>query len=82
MTRAKPNTPNAETRAAMAEAEAIIWAKQLPPGSKEAREHGCTCPVLDNEDMRGVTNAKGESMFVVSSRCPLHRHIFERLHSE
>jgi len=49
----------------------------LAPGSKEAREKGCSCPVADNEDMRGVKNANGDPMFVISGACSLHRHIFE-----
>ena len=79
MTKPKPSTktPNLETQAAMAEAEAMILGRQLAPGSKEAREKGCSCPVADNEDMRGVKNAKGDPMFVISGACPLHRRILE-----
>jgi len=79
MTKPKPRTktPNLETLAAMAEAEAMILGRYLAPGSKEAREKGCSCPVADNEDMRGVKNANWDPMFVISGACSLHRHIFE-----
>ena len=50
MTKPKPRTktPSLETQAAMAEAEAMILGRQLAPGSKEARENGCSCPIADN----------------------------------
>lgn len=40
------------------------------PGSKEAREEGCTCPVLDNNHGDGVCFA-GER-FWQDMNCPLH----------
>jgi hypothetical protein len=39
---------------------------ELPPGSDEALEEGCTCPVLDNPYM-GV-----EGEYVISMDCPIH----------
>lgn len=75
MTKAKAKTPNAE-------ADGIVSARRLAPGPEAARKAGCVCPVLDNEDMRGITNATGEPMYVVSGACPLHRYIIERLRSK
>jgi hypothetical protein len=48
------------------------------PGSAEAVERGCQCPILDNAHgkgyMGGVRDKKtGEIMFVVSGACEFHR---------
>jgi hypothetical protein len=44
--------------------------KDLPnPGSDEAIEDGCTCPVLDNE-FGSYEKTKGR--FVMTIDCPLH----------
>tara|TARA_R110000782_G_scaffold187656_2_gene277793 strand:- start:80 stop:241 length:162 start_codon:yes stop_codon:yes gene_type:complete len=44
--------------------------KDLPnPGSDEAREDGCICPVLDNE--YGSHEITG-GHFITSINCPLH----------
>lgn len=40
------------------------------PGSDEALDKGCTCPVLDNSHGRGYMGIEGR--FVVSFDCPLH----------
>ncbi len=37
------------------------------PGSKEAQDQGCTCPVLDNNHGKGVGG-----LFWMNSDCPLH----------
>ena len=46
------------------------------PGSDEALTVGCKCPVLDNAHGRGyrggVKDEHGETMFVMSTDCPLH----------
>lgn len=46
------------------------------PGSPEAIERGCTCPILDNAHgkgyMGGVKDEDGELVFVISQGCPLH----------
>jgi len=43
------------------------------PGSKEAQDLGCTCPVLDNEYGEGAYIDKtGEPVFWITSGCPLH----------
>lgn len=39
---------------------------ELAPGSKEARDEGCTCPVMDNP-YKGI-----EGMYVTNFDCPLH----------
>ena len=37
------------------------------PGSDEAIEQGCMCPVLDNADGKGTPLG-----FWISDKCPLH----------
>lgn len=45
--------------------------KTVPtPGSKEAVDQGCTCPVFDNAKGRGYLGIAG--IFVFSETCPLH----------
>lgn len=40
------------------------------PGSPEAVEAGCTCPVLDNARGRGYMGVDGT--FIFTSNCPVH----------
>ena len=46
------------------------------PGSKEAKEQGCTCPILDNHYGEGycggVKDEKGHTVYVVNTDCPIH----------
>jgi len=47
------------------------------PGSDEALDLGCTCPVLDNGHgagyLGGVKNPDtGETLYVISGDCPIH----------
>lgn len=44
------------------------------PGSNEAIDQGCTCPVLSNNHGRGTgfKNKAGETMFWKSGDCPVH----------
>lgn len=47
------------------------------PGSDEARDGGCLCPVMDNGRGRGylggvINPETGEPMFVVRADCPMH----------
>ena len=42
------------------------------PGSDEAIECGCTCPVLDNHYGHGVPNSNGGVDFWYTSDCPVH----------
>lgn len=37
------------------------------PGSPSARDRGCTCPVMDNHNGRGVNG-----QFWISEKCPVH----------
>lgn len=41
------------------------------PGSAEAIERSCTCPVIDNHQGAGIPNPDGPQ-FYVNWRCPLH----------
>lgn len=40
------------------------------PGSNEAVNKGCTCPIMDNARGRGYMGIPGQ--FVMSAGCPLH----------
>lgn len=46
------------------------------PGSREALERGCTCPVIDNGHgkgyMGGARDKDGNVMFVYTAGCPVH----------
>lgn len=43
------------------------------PGSDEALDQGCTCPVMDNGHGRGYyTDPDGVIQFVISCDCPIH----------
>lgn len=49
----------------------------LAPGSDEAIEAGCICPVLDNSHGKGyfggpIDEKTGEPSFVINLSCPLH----------
>ena len=50
------------------------------PGSKEAQDHGCKCPVLDNNHGAGW-DYSGE-VFVISELCPLHNSVFKEKESD
>ncbi len=49
---------------------------RLAPGSPEAVDAGCRCPVLDNARGRGylggVKSSDGSTVYVYSGDCPLH----------
>lgn len=46
------------------------------PGSREALDAGCRCPVLDNAHGRGylggVKDEQGDTVFVMVVDCPIH----------
>ena len=42
------------------------------PGSKEAVEQGCTCPVRDNRNGKGVFGARDGVDFWINENCQLH----------
>ena len=44
--------------------------KWLSPGSKQAIEMGCLCPVLDNSHGKGYMGMK--DIFVYNRDCPIH----------
>lgn len=41
------------------------------PGSHEATERGCTCPVMDNAHGCGIPSRDGPG-FLIAGDCPLH----------
>lgn len=43
----------------------------LPPGSPEAIEAGCTCPVLDNHHGAGIPAEHGP-LYWYTAGCPVH----------
>jgi len=49
----------------------IKMKKEVPnPGSNEAIEMGCTCPVLDNGHGKG--SMYGEGLFWINQDCSVH----------
>ena len=43
------------------------------PGSQEAIDAGCRCPVMDNHYGAGAYNdEKGEPLFWINEDCPIH----------
>lgn len=42
------------------------------PGSKEAIDAGCICPVIDNHHGKGVPKWGGGTAFWYTEGCPLH----------
>ena len=43
------------------------------PGSPEAVEQGCLCPVIDNHYGKGIEMERGPSpIFTFNMECPLH----------
>jgi hypothetical protein len=48
------------------------WAPETPaPGSNDARESGCKCPILPNGFGRGAWGLP--YLFVTDAKCPVHR---------
>lgn len=45
--------------------------KELNPGTQEAIDAGCTCPVMDNEHGAGYMGM--EDVFVYTVGCPVHK---------
>lgn len=43
------------------------------PGSKEAIELGCTCPVMDNHHGRGYQGVEG--IYIYNGDCNLHSQV-------
>lgn len=42
------------------------------PGSDEAVQAGCTCPVIDNHYGKGVPSVENLRVFWMNSECPIH----------
>lgn len=42
------------------------------PGSNDALEQGCTCPILGNMHGKGVKDKEGNIGYIVDIHCPLH----------
>lgn len=47
--------------------------KKKSPGSLEAIGVGCTCPFLENKMGEGSRTESGKKIFIVDTRCPLHK---------
>ena len=47
------------------------------PGTKEAIEMGCTCPVMDNEYGKGYMGREG--VFIYTANCPIHGDFLKEL---
>lgn len=45
----------------------------MNPGSPEAVEAGCTCPVFDNANGAGIKLSDGTVAHWRNENCPLHR---------
>lgn len=49
--------------------------EKLPnPGSDEAIEQGCKCPVMDNHNGEGIgyTDGSGTRLYYINEHCPVH----------
>lgn len=44
----------------------------MNPGSIEASEAGCTCPILDNGHGRGYLGDGEKYGWVINQDCPIH----------
>ena len=56
---------------------------QVPaPGSPEATEQGCTCPVFDNckGSGCGLTDKDGNPLYYINEKCHLHGREKESRH--
>jgi hypothetical protein len=52
------------------------------PGSKEAIEQNCKCPVMDNHNGKGFHYGTDEPCFWINAECPLHGEKVEKDVSE
>jgi len=51
---------------------------QGAPGSDEAQENGCCCPVLDNGHGKGYYGNGEQYGWVMAAGCPLHNEEYLR----
>lgn len=49
--------------------------KKPNPGSKEAQELGCTCPVIDNHYGEGMPTIGGTPNFWINMDCLIHNEV-------
>ena len=64
-----PEKPTTEARGGVG-SNALLG---CPPGSKEALQKGCTCPVMDNGHGKGLYFDKnGVPVFWFNLDCPIH----------
>lgn len=61
-----------QKRMLMADAAHQAERMRLRPGSPEAREQGCICPVLDNAHGRGYLGDGERFGWVMRGDCPIH----------
>lgn len=54
--------------------------KTPTPGSKEAIEQGCICPVMDNNYGEGYMGQEG--VFIYSTGCPVHGELLKDIKEE
>ena len=56
------------------------------PGTQEARDLGCSCPVIDNGYgkgwMGGVKDDNGETIYVYTIGCPVHAATLRALEAQ
>jgi len=46
---------------------------KLKPGSKEAIDAGCKCPVIDNRNGKGyMTDENGKPLYIFNEDCRIH----------
>jgi hypothetical protein len=48
------------------------------PGSDEALDLGCTCPVMDNGHGKGYMKIKKQLFFVIQDNCPIHNTLIRK----
>lgn len=54
-----------------------------PPGSDEARDHGCICPRVDNDYGKGIPcmidgdESSETTGWFITSACPLHGDVIQ-----
>lgn len=56
----------------MSEDDKDMVVKLHYPGSKEATDKGCLCPVIDNHHGNGVPQRDGSVLFWHNHDCPMH----------
>ena len=52
------------------------------PGSQQAQDQGCLCPIMDNHYGQGIPAGDGSVMFVQMANCPLHGYVKTNKHDD